>query len=147
MLVDLDHDADCAPDLCRVWLPHRAQKMCFRVAVREVEAWLLADRERISQFLSVPLSKLPANPESEDDPKQVMVNLAARLRRRAIRQDMTPRPGSGRSVGPAYTSRLIEFVNAPQISWRPDVAAQRSDSLRRCLQALRVLVATERIQS
>jgi hypothetical protein len=90
VLVDLDHEADCAPDLCRAWVPAQAQKMCFRVAVREIEAWLLADRERISKFLSVPVSRIPTSPESENDPKQVMVSLAARSRQRAVREDMVP---------------------------------------------------------
>src|SRR5438445_12986177 len=45
VLVDLNSDADCAPPLCTAWLPQPAPMMCFRVAVREVEAWLFADRE------------------------------------------------------------------------------------------------------
>ncbi len=145
VLVDLDHDADCAPELCARWLPNREPKMCFRVAVREVEAWLLADRERLAAFLSVPVTRFPANLESEHDPKQVLVSLAARSRRRAIRDDIAPRPGSARPVGPAYTSRMMEFVTAPQSGWRPDVAAERSDSLRRCLNSLKQLVILERL--
>src|SRR3990172_4721659 len=37
VLVDLDHDDDCAPAFCTRWLPAPANHMCFRVAVREVE--------------------------------------------------------------------------------------------------------------
>lgn len=143
VLVDLNHDANCAPDLCRDWLPAQSQKLCFRVAVREVEAWLLADREHVAKFLSVPVSRIPVNPELEPDPKQLMVNLAAGSRRRDIRLDMVPRPGSGRAVGPAYPSRLIEFVNVSKTPWRPKVAVARSDSLRRCLECLRGLVRQE----
>lgn len=143
VLVDLDHEADCAPSLCRAWIPKQEQKMCFRVAVREVESWLLADRERISRFLAVPVSRIPARPESEDDPKQVMVSLAARSRRKAIREDMVPRPGSGRSVGAAYTSRLMEFINVSQVCWRPEVAMQAAESLRRCIDSLRQLILLE----
>ena len=53
-----------------------------------------------------------------------------------VRQDMVPREGSGRTEGPAYTSRLIEYATD---RWRPDVAVRRADSLRRavaCLQRL-----------
>jgi len=145
VLVDLDHDADCAPELCAKWLPDRAPKMCFRVAVREVEAWLLADREPLAAFLSVPMNRFPANPESEHDPKQVLVSLAAGSRRKRIREDIAPRPGSGRSVGPAYTSCLIEFVSTPHSGWRPEVAGKRSDSLRRCVLSLQNMVAMERL--
>ena len=49
VLVDLDHDADCAPELCRNWIGVKAAHLCFRVAIRAVESWLLADRESIAQ--------------------------------------------------------------------------------------------------
>jgi hypothetical protein len=112
--------------------------MCFRVAVREIEAWLLADRERLAAFLGVKSARLPANPEEEPDPKRIIVELAQQSRRREIREDMAPRPGSGRQIGPAYSSRLIEFVSGSG-GWRPEVAARSSDSLRRCLSCLRKL--------
>jgi hypothetical protein len=145
VLVDLDHEADCAPNLCNDWVPTRASKLCFRVAVREVEAWLLADRESIARFLSVPQSRVPNDPESENNPKQVMVNLAAQSRRKDIRNDMVPRRGSGRDVGPAYTSRLIEFVDTSEVLWRPEIAANRSDSLRRSIECLTRLIAQEAV--
>ena len=137
VLIDLDRDADCAPPLRSEWLPNPAQWMCFRIAVPEVEAWLLADRERMADFLGVSMSRIPLSPESLDDPKVVLVNLARESRRKAIRQDMVPRPGSGRPIGPAYTSRLIEFVNN---WWRPEVAVHRADSLRRCCERIHELV-------
>lgn len=137
VLVDLNRDEACAPPLRRLWLPDPAPGMCFRIVVRKIEAWLLADRERIARFLGVPLSRVPPSPEAVDDPKQLMVELARRSRRREIREDMVPRPGSGRQVGPAYTSRLVEFVER---HWRPGVAARSADSLRRCLKRLDQLV-------
>ncbi len=143
VLVDLNHDAECAPPLRTSWLPNPAPHMCFRVAVRMVEAWLLADRERLSRFLSVHVSQVPMNPEAMDDPKRTMVELAQLSRRREIREDMLPRPGSGRTVGPAYTSRLIEFVVGTEAGWCPDIAARSSDSLDRCLSCLRRLVESK----
>lgn len=134
VLVDLDHDADCAPPLRHQWLPNPSPLLCFRVAVRAVEAWLLADAEAVSGFLDVVPNRIPNNPEGLDDPKAAMVNLARLSRRSAVRADMVPRPGSGRQVGPAYTSRMIEFV---QSHWRPDVAARHADSLRRTIDCLR----------
>jgi hypothetical protein len=111
--------------------------------VREVEAWLLADREQIAKFLSVSKASVPDDPESETDPKQTMVNLASRSRRREIREDIIPRPGSGRAIGPAYTSRLIEFASSAKTQWRPEAAAEHSSSLRRCLACLRRLIQME----
>jgi hypothetical protein len=78
----------------------------------------------------------PAAPEQLVEPKQRMVDLARQSRRPQIRADMVPRAGSGRAVGPAYTSRLIEFVTDRQRGWRPDVAAARCDSLARCIRHL-----------
>jgi hypothetical protein len=133
VLVDLDNEHDCAIPLRDAWLPYPAPHLCFRVAVREVEAWLLGDSDRLAGFLGVARSKLPNDPEQLPDPKGTMVTLARASRRRAIREDMVPRPGGGRQVGPAYSSRLIEFAS---VEWRPDVAANRVDSLMRSVRCL-----------
>jgi len=137
VLVDLDQDADCAPPLLADWLPAPAPQMCLRIAVREIEAWLLADHVNLPAFLGIPPTRLPLDPEGVSDPKRCLVDLARRSRRRDIREDMVPQTGSGRSVGPAYASRLIEFVAR---AWRPEVAARRSDSLRRCRERIAELV-------
>lgn len=136
ILVDLDQDAPCAAPLCRDWLPHPAPLLCFRVAVRALEAWLMADTDALASYLSINKTRVPADPEAEADPKRTLVNLARRSRRTAIVKDMVPREGSGRSEGPAYASRITEFA---ENHWRPDVAAERSDSLRRAIACLRRL--------
>ncbi len=133
VLRDMNHDASCAPELKTRLLPQPATNMKFRIAVREVEAWLLADRKRFARYLSVPQSSLPTAPESLDSPKQEVVRLASMSRRRAIREDMMPSPGSGTREGPAYASRLVEFVYE---QWDPFEAAKRSDSLSRCIRSL-----------
>ncbi len=138
VLVDLDNDAACAPTLCSQWVPCLAPNLCFRVAVREVEAWLMADADTLAPFLGVRKNRIPADPEKLNDPKTEMVNLARCSRRGAIRKDMVPREGSGRSVGPAYASRLIEYV---QTSWRPDAASGQAESLRRAIVGLRRIIA------
>ena len=67
-MVDLmDTRLPCAPQICHAWLPHPNRKMLFRVVVREVESWLLADREGIADFLSVPLNRIPNDPEQLPD--------------------------------------------------------------------------------
>jgi hypothetical protein len=138
VLVDLNARIDCAPPLKAQWLPSPAPRMCFRVVVRTVEAWLMSDSERLSQFLGISPNRIPRDPESERHPKETMVNLARQSRNREIREDMVPREGSGRSIGNAYCARLIEFASR---RWRPDVASRRSDSLRRCLNRLKEMRA------
>jgi len=136
VLVDLDQDAACAPPLRAAWVPSPARHLCFRIAVRSIEAWLLADTEAMAAFLSVARAKIPSDPESLANPKEALVNLSRGSRRREIRDDMVPRQGSGRSIGPAYTSRMIEFAST---HWRPEQAARRSDSLRRAIASLNTL--------
>ncbi len=139
VLIDLNHEAECAPELKRNWLPSPNPLMNLRVAVKGIESWLLGDQERIAAFLSVPLSKIPQKPDSINNPKKAMVELAARSRVRNIREDMVPRLGSGRIVGPLYTARVIEFIGDPSIGWRPEIAARNSASLNRCLLCLKRL--------
>jgi hypothetical protein len=141
VLVDLDQDFDCAAALVTDWLPAPSTYMRFRVVVREIEAWLLADRERFTSFFAVPASAVPDQPDELPDPKLTLLAAVTRSRRKAIRVDMLPRPGSGRHVGAAYTSRLIEFASDSDQGWRPDVAADRSPSLSSCLTRLESLIA------
>jgi hypothetical protein len=140
ILVDLDGDAACPPPVLLQWVPaQQPQFLCFRIAVREIEAWLMSDPETLADFLSVAQTRVPGIPEELPDPKSEMVSLAGRSRRRAVRDDMCPRPGSGTTTGPAYASRLIEYAAS---RWRPGVAARKSDSLLRtigCLERIRSL--------
>ena len=141
VLVDLDRDFDCPGDLVQEWLPSPSPYMRFRVVVRQVEAWLLADADRFSEFFGVRSGSIPPHPHQLANAKDALLTVVARSRRSAIRDDMVPRPGSGRSVGPAYAGRLIEFVNDRQSGWRPGVAARRSRSLASCLARLKELIA------
>ena len=87
VLVDLDQDAQCAPPRAAERLPSPAAFMCLRIAVRETEFWLLADRERFSGFMSVSKSRVPEYPDLITDPKQFVVNLARHSRKRDVRED------------------------------------------------------------
>ena len=137
VLVDLDDDFECAPSLRAAWLPTPAEHMYLRVAVREIERWLLADRSGIAAFLSVPVRRIPRTVDDLDNPKQTLVDLARSSRSRAVREDMVPRPESGASIGPAYTSRMSEFVGKEgRGRWQPTSGAQVSPSLSSCIRAM-----------
>jgi hypothetical protein len=140
VLVDLDSDCDCAPPCRDRWLPYPAPLMSFRIAVRAVEAWLLADRERIAHFLRVRPARVPGDPERLDDPKSEVVAVARHSTSRRIREDLVPRPESGRRVGPLYASSIIRFVQDVESGWRPDVACRLSDSLARCMRGFATLI-------
>ncbi|NTU63766.1 MAG: DUF4276 family protein, partial [Chloroflexi bacterium] len=91
VLVDLDRDADCVPPFRAACLPQPANTMCFRVAVHEVEAWLMADRQAMAHFLSVPMARIPLYPDQTPEPKRLIIDVAQRARRREIREGIVPR--------------------------------------------------------
>ena len=134
VFMGLDQDADCAPEYLRQILPERSDKMALRLVVRACESWLMADYERMSAYTGINVKLFPPLPDEAADPKQSLVDLIAKkCRRSRLRRDMLPMPGSGRRVGPNYAAILRDFT--PE-HWRPEVAAERSDSLARCIRAL-----------
>jgi hypothetical protein len=141
VLRDLDEDAPCASSLISQLLPNPASKMRFQVAVRSLEAWLLADREAFSDFVSVPESRIPRDPDILQKPKLEFINLARQSRSAIIREAFVPAVGSTAKVGPGYTVKIAEFVAE---SWRPIVAAQRSPSLARLMRYLGNLSSSSR---
>jgi len=132
LLTDLDNE-DCPLSLISNWLSTtKHHNLLFRVAVREVEAWLLAD-VGLATYLRVTPHLIPEDPELLDDPKGQMIKLAARSRSREIRRGLIPRPGSAAKQGPGYNSFLEVFVRD---SWDVSRARQVSASLDRTLARL-----------
>ncbi len=133
VLTDLDR-YPCAPALLEDWgatdLPPR---LLFRIAVREVEAWLLADREGVAHFLQIPLTKLPLYPELEGDPKQALINLARKSRNKKLKSEIVPAAGSRVPIGPLYNPRMIEFARD---HWDILRASENSESLGRAMKRI-----------
>jgi hypothetical protein len=75
VLVDLDDDAECAAHLRNEWLGTPSQGMLFRIAVREAEAWLFGDGQRLARFLRVDRTAIPLAPEAVKQPKRLMVKM------------------------------------------------------------------------
>jgi len=140
-LCDLDDD-DCAPHRARDFLPAPAPGMCFRIAVRAVETWLLADRACMARFLCISGALIDPDPERLPAPKSHLVSLARRSRSRAVREGLVPAEGDSRRVGPEYTLLMSEFARD---RWSPERAQGRSPSLRRALDRCRNLAATGRL--
>lgn len=146
VLVDLDQDFSCAGALAADWISQPSSLMRFRVVVRQLESWLLADAGRFSEWFRVRKGAIPTSPDSLADAKGTLLSLVASSRNRAIRTDMTPRPGSGRRIGPAYPSRLMEFIGDGADGWRPEVAARSSISLAKCIARLDELFMESRLR-
>lgn len=136
VLRDLDNDAKCAPDLLPSLCARPSTWMALRIAVKELESWLLADTEAMAKLLGLPEASFPANPDIEPDPTITLVNLARKSQRGAIRRRLVPKRGSSAQVGPLYEATIIDFgMN----HWSPERASRKSDSLRRTRAALKAL--------
>jgi hypothetical protein len=133
-----DTDGQCAVDLRARWFPMPAENsMLLRFAVTEAESWLIADREGAAQALAIPLTRLPQRPDEEPDPKGLILTLAARSKKRAIREEVVSsgdrnRPGSG------YNLHLSGFVRS---HWDVRRAALVSPSLARAVKRIEELKA------
>jgi hypothetical protein len=136
VLRDLDEDAPCAGSFLERIAFRPSTWMCLRLAVHELESWLLADHEGVAAFFKVTARDLPQNPDEEVDPTERLVNLCRKSRSRRVREGMVPRRGSTTTVGPLYEALIIEFGTE---DWSLSRARHRSPSLRRAQQAIRGL--------
>jgi hypothetical protein len=133
LLTDLDAEP-CASSLLSQWIPKGVHpNMLARVAVREIESWLLADAHAFASFLGISLGSVPERPETLGDPKAELIKLAAKSRRRDLKRRIVPAPQSTAKQGRDYNSCLIEYVTR---QWNPEIAAENAPSLRRCIERL-----------
>lgn len=128
VIADLDRQV-CPSRFIRNWLGAREKpdNLLIRIAVREIEAWLLADHVGMRQLLGTRAGTIPRSPDTLDDPKRELLKLANRASRR-IRDALLPVRGALTSQGLGYNSTLSGFVKN---SWSPLRAAERSPSLSR----------------
>jgi hypothetical protein len=128
MLVLLDLDRGCVVDKRRAALPIPHPNLLLRIAVHEVEAWLLADHEAMAAWADIPLAKLPADADTIADPKRELVNLVRRHSPAKLRRFVVPGDKDRRQTAPGYNEAIQVLV---QRHWDPDRAAPRSASLAR----------------
>lgn len=139
MIADADQ-APCAVSQRNTWLPkHASNRLVLRLAVREAEAWVLADHEGFAEFAKISISKLPPEPETILDPKQAMLNLIKRCKRRDLREEMLPGKYDRSPVGLGYNVHLSEFVRR---YWRVERALLRAPSLARAIPRIAALLQT-----
>ena len=132
LLTDLDSPKNCPPKLIQSWVGAPLNfGFLFRVAVMEIESWIMADRRGIAKFLSVPLNRIPHNTDEIEKPKEFLVSLARQSRKRKLRQELAPAQGATTAkVGPLYNARFNEFVRD---HWDLERAATVSTSLKRTM--------------
>lgn len=141
LLTDLDRGV-CPTVLIDEWRGNRRlpQSMLFRIVVREIEAWLLADRKGFADFSGVPLHRMPKDPESLKDSKETLINLVRRYGKKTVKEDILPGWNSTAKIGLAYNQSLCGFVKQ---SWSPVKAAKTADSLRRTMLRIHDLRLTQ----
>lgn len=138
ILVLTDLDLKRSPNqLIGEWLHnvHKPPGLLLHVAVREVEAWLLADHTGIKKLLGERIGRLPSEPELLRDPKANFLGFAAKAPR-DVRSDLLAERNSMASQGLGYNARLGGFVRT---IWQPSEASERSPSLAALRAELRAL--------
>jgi hypothetical protein len=134
VLTDLD-DSDCAPSLLEKWADGQAfpENLLVRVAVREIEAWLLSDRNGMANLLGISPNKIPLDVESLGDPKRFLLNLA-RNAKREVRSELIVAKGAAASQGLGYNRLLSAFAAT---NWQLEDAINSSASLSKAVFRLR----------
>jgi hypothetical protein len=130
--IDLDRD-ECAPSMLQdLKLLHvHSPQFMLRIMVREVEAWILADRANFARYLGISVKNIPTNTETINDPKEFIISLARRSKQNM--RDLIP-IGCGK-VGPGYNAILGKFIS---VMWDPEKARFHNDSLNRAIDRLAV---------
>ena len=137
IISDLDR-FPCSPALIRDWMGLSEQQplsipknLIFRIAEKEIESWIMADRDAFSEFIGIPRDNFVLNPDLLKDPKQHLLNVIRKKGRKKWQKEMLPQ-GKIAAIGPRYNEKLCEFVSR---YWNPMNAAKRSPSLAKALDA------------
>jgi hypothetical protein len=135
VLTDLDR-ANCLVEFRDQWLVAEPPKnLLLRIAVREVESWVLADHVAMRGLIGAK-GVLPVSPDELPDPKQSLLRLAKGASKQ-VRDDLLKTIDGNLSPGLGYNARLTEFVTSV---WNPQRAAGRSPSLARARLRLKEVV-------
>lgn len=130
VLTDLDKK-ECPLALIAEWLPQpKHPNLLFRIAVREVESWVLGDREAFARFLGIKKELIPHEVDDLEDPKKKLIDLARKSKKKV---GIVPAKGSTAKIGPDYNGQLIDFITN---YWQVEIAALSSPSLKRAYDAI-----------
>lgn len=141
-LVLIDFDATETADKCvaqeiSALLKGRRKspQLLLRIAVAEVENWLLADWTNLREFLEIKREQPPwHNIDKITNSKEVLLNLVQRKAPPRMRKALCPSPSDATALtGPEYNSKMTEFIRD---KWQPRQAAKHSRSLARTIHRL-----------
>lgn len=128
-----DADKDCAKNLKQIWLGEpRGEGLLLWFAVPEAESWVLADYQGFCDFFKIKVPKKFQKSDEINDPKQLLLNLVGKSKKKSFRDEMLHRDFPDRP-GTGYNLHLSRFVRS---TWNPDQARQSSPSLDRLYKRL-----------
>lgn len=133
IITDLDQKK-CPVELIKEWFKDNtvSENMIFRIAVHEIDSWILADKIGIANCLDVSEVLIPQNPDEISDPKQFLMNLAKKSKNSDIKNNFPPKDNFAKQ-GPLYNPILCSFV---ENEWNVEEAVKKSESLKRAVVAL-----------
>lgn len=137
LLTDLDEDK-CPPALITKWFTFpQNERLIVRVAVREIESWLLADRKNFSDYFGLSLNKIPHNPDNEFNPKEFILKLIVNYNvKKGIKEQIVRMEGSNYFIGRGYNDEITNYIFR---KWNFKEAVKNSDSLRKLVEKLATL--------
>jgi hypothetical protein len=119
----MDMNAACPPQARQMLVANIPAKALVRLAVNEIESWMMASRTELASYFNISAARIPAVPDQVVDPKQTLVNLARASNRGKIRRMFVPKPGISSVVGEGYVDGFQEFMAS---HW--DLASARAAS-------------------
>jgi len=142
LLTDLD-SSPCASHLIQNWFgrQRRNPALIFRVAIREAEAWLMADRSAFADWLRIDAHLLSRSIEKVADPKSELIRLAEKSPDAKLRRRLCPATGTSARQGPLFNATVTEFART---TWDPKRASKNTQSLARAILALNMLALGRR---
>ncbi|WP_156810469.1 hypothetical protein [Pseudoxanthomonas sp. GW2] len=132
----MDVDGACPPVARRELVANDYPLTLVRLAVNEIESWLLASRRELARYLGVSLDRVPEVPDDVVDPKRELVNIARDSRKPRIREIFVPKEGCSSVVGIGYVDGFQEFLTT---HWSLESAVENSPSFRKFVDRSREL--------
>ena len=145
LLTDLD-DEPCGPIGKRNLLGTIVQQpdFCINIAVDEVEAWLMADREGFARYFGIPLAQMPVSAMQKMSGRKALPEMSVSVKSSWLfTHDLMQRstnaerkaqvavsPVDRNSKGKEYNTAVVPFIHNV---WNPEIALQGSDGLNRMI--------------